>query len=52
MYVEYPTGAIHVEKTEEVMDAKLLFSKLRSLALSPAESADFIQRVAEQRYSL
>jgi transcriptional regulator with XRE-family HTH domain len=52
LYVEYPTGAVHVEKTEEVMDAKLLFGKLRLLALSPAESTDFIQLVAEQRYSL
>jgi DNA-binding XRE family transcriptional regulator len=52
LYVEYPTGAIHVEKTEEVTDAKLLFGKLRSLGLSPAESVDFIRRVAEQRYSL
>jgi DNA-binding XRE family transcriptional regulator len=52
LYVEYPTGAIHVEKTEEVMDAKLLFGKLRSLGLSPAESVDFIRRVAERRYSL
>jgi hypothetical protein len=52
LYVEYSTGAIHVQKTEEVMDAKLLFGKLHSLALAPAESVDFIQRVAEQRYSL
>jgi DNA-binding XRE family transcriptional regulator len=52
LYVEYPTGAIHVEKTEEVTDAKLLFGKLRALGLSPAESVDFIRRVAEQRYSL
>ncbi|HEX5405453.1 MAG TPA: helix-turn-helix transcriptional regulator [Pseudonocardiaceae bacterium] len=52
LYVEYPTGAIHVEKTEEVTDAKLLFSKLRSLALSPAETVEFIRRVGQRRYSL
>lgn len=52
LYVEYPTGAIHVEKTEEVNDAKLLFAKLRLVALSPAESLAFIQQTGEQRYSL
>lgn len=52
LYVEYPTGAIHVEKTEEVTDAKLLFGKLRLVALPPAESVAFIQQAAEQRYSL
>lgn len=52
LYVEYPTGAIHVEKTEEVTDAKLLIGKLRSLAPSSVESVDFIQRVGQRRYSL
>ncbi len=52
LYVEYPTGAIHVEKIEEVTDAKLLFGKLRSIALNPAESVEFIQQAAEHRYPL
>ena len=52
LYVEYPTGAMHIEKPEEVTDAKLLFDKLRLLAPSPTESVAFIQRLAEQRYFL
>ena len=52
LYVEYPTGAIHIEKMEEVTDAKLLFAKLRLVALPPAESLAFIQRLGAQRYDL
>jgi hypothetical protein len=51
LYVEYPTGAIHVEKNEEVTDARLLFGKLRLVALPPAESLAFIERIAAERYS-
>lgn len=52
LYVEYPTGAIHVEKADEVEEAKLVFSELRSVALSPADSVNFIERVGAERYSL
>jgi transcriptional regulator with XRE-family HTH domain len=51
LYVEYPTGAIHVEKIEEVTDARLLFSNLRLVALPPAESLAFIESIAAERYS-
>jgi DNA-binding XRE family transcriptional regulator len=46
LYAEYPTGAVHVEKPEEVRDARLIFDRLRSVALPPADSMAFIQRVA------
>jgi DNA-binding XRE family transcriptional regulator len=45
-YAEYPTGAVHVEKPEEVRDARLIFDRLRSVALPPDDSVAFIQRVA------
>lgn len=46
LYVEYPTGSIHVEKADEVAEAKLVFERLRSVALTPLESVAFIERVA------
>jgi transcriptional regulator with XRE-family HTH domain len=52
LYVAYPTGAVHIEKTEEVSEAKLLFGKLRSVALRPAESVAFVEQLARRRYSL
>jgi hypothetical protein len=51
LYVEYPTGGIHVEKNEEVTEARLLFGKLRLVALPPAESLAFIESVVAGRYS-
>jgi DNA-binding XRE family transcriptional regulator len=51
LYAEYPTGSVHVEKPTEVREAKLMFDNLRSVALSPHESAAFIERVAAERYS-
>jgi hypothetical protein len=51
LYVEYPTGAIHVEKIEEVTDARLLFGTLCSVALPPAESLAFIEQVAAECHS-
>lgn len=46
LYVEYPTGSIHVEKADEVAEAKLVFDRLRSAALTPPESVALIERVA------
>lgn len=51
LYVEYPTGAIHVEKKDEVTDARLLFGKLRLVALPATESLAFIERFAAEHYS-
>jgi hypothetical protein len=51
LYVEHPVGAIHIEDlrgVEEVKAARLLFDRLRSQALSPAESAALIERVARE----
>jgi hypothetical protein len=48
LYVEYPTGSLHVEKPEEVVGARLVFDRLRSEALSPSDSVSFIERVADE----
>lgn len=48
-YVAHTTGAVHVEKSEEVRKAKLVHEALRSQALPPQESTALIERVA-QRY--
>ena len=45
-YVEHPMGAVHIEKAEDVARGRLVFDRLRSLALDPAESAALIERVA------
>lgn len=47
LYVEYPTGSLHVEKPGEVAETKLVFARLRSEALSPADIA-FIERAADR----
>lgn len=46
LYVPYPTGALHVEKIEEVRAATLVFDRLRSQALPPADSVTLIERLA------
>jgi transcriptional regulator with XRE-family HTH domain len=48
LYVEYPTASLHIEKPEEVAAARLLFDRLRSEALSPADSVALIERVADE----
>jgi transcriptional regulator with XRE-family HTH domain len=47
-YVEYPMGAAHVDKAEDVTLARLVFDHLRTVALSPTESVELIERVAAQ----
>ncbi len=47
-YVEHPMGSMHIEKVETVTRARLVFDRLRAVALSPAESAAFIERVLAQ----
>lgn len=46
LYAEYPNGAVHVEKPDEVRDTRLIFDRLRSVALPPVDSMAFAQRVA------
>src|SRR5919202_1556527 len=41
LYVEYVTGSLQVEKPEEVAEARLVFDRLRSVALSPSDSVTF-----------
>jgi transcriptional regulator with XRE-family HTH domain len=46
LYVTYPTGSIHVEKAEEVREARMVFDQLRTEALSPRDSMALIERMA------
>jgi transcriptional regulator with XRE-family HTH domain len=48
LYVPYPTGSIHVEKDEEVAQARMVFDQLRSQALTPRDSAALMERVARE----
>ena len=47
-YAEHPLGAVNTDRELVVSKAKLRFDRLRSDALSPAESAGLIRRVAER----
>jgi transcriptional regulator with XRE-family HTH domain len=47
-YAEHPMGAVHIEQAEHVARARLIFDRLRSVALSPAESVAFIGRAVAQ----
>jgi len=49
LYVEHATGAIHVEDPEKVKAGKLVFTHLSKLALTPEESATWIERLAADR---
>ncbi|HEX6353583.1 helix-turn-helix domain-containing protein [Actinophytocola sp.] len=48
LYVEYPTGSLQVERPEEVTEARLVFDRLRSEALSPSDSVAFIEKMADE----
>lgn len=48
LYVEHINGSLQVEKPEEVAEARLVFDRLRSEALSPSDSVAFIERVADE----
>jgi transcriptional regulator with XRE-family HTH domain len=47
-YVEHPMGAMHIEKEEDVARARVVLDHLSSVALSPAESTELIERVIAQ----
>jgi transcriptional regulator with XRE-family HTH domain len=47
-YVEHSMGSVHIEKAQDVARGRLVFDRLRSLALGPDESAALIERVAMQ----
>lgn len=46
LYVEYATGSLHIEDDAELRAARLKFEKLRTEALSPADSVEFIERIS------
>jgi transcriptional regulator with XRE-family HTH domain len=46
LYVEYATGALHIEDEEEVRAGRLTFEQLRTEALSPADSVELIERIS------
>lgn len=48
LYVAYVTGALHIEKPEEVAQATIWFDQLRSEALSPRESVALMERLATE----
>lgn len=50
LYIEYPTGALHIEDETEVWKAKMVFAQLRSAALNPADSVELIERVTIERH--
>lgn len=45
LYVEYATGALHIEDADKLTAAKLMFDRLRTEALSPADSVALIEQV-------
>jgi transcriptional regulator with XRE-family HTH domain len=49
-YVEHPLGSVQMEQEAEVTSATMVFDRLRSLALSPADSVALVQKVAEHNY--
>lgn len=51
LYVEYPTGAVHIEDDGEVKAARLIFDRLRSQALPPQDSVALIERLSEESYA-
>jgi DNA-binding XRE family transcriptional regulator len=50
LYVAYPTGSLHIEAEDEVVEAKLVFEHLASRALDPDESIALIERVLAELY--
>ncbi|HEV8559706.1 MAG TPA: helix-turn-helix transcriptional regulator [Actinophytocola sp.] len=49
-YVSYSTGSLHIDDQGEVAAAKLTFDRLRSEALSPADSLALIKQVGAELY--
>lgn len=49
LYVEHAAGSLHVEDPSKVKVARLTFTHLPKLALSPEESADWLGRLAAER---
>lgn len=48
LYVEHITGSLHIEEAEQVRVARLAFDRLRTEALSPADSVAMIGQVCAE----
>jgi transcriptional regulator with XRE-family HTH domain len=48
LFVSHVAGALHLEKPDELVAAKLAFDCTRSSALSPGESVDFMERMVRR----
>lgn len=48
LYTETVTGAMHVDDADVVAEARAVLARLRSAALSPAESISFIEEIANR----
>jgi hypothetical protein len=46
--VEYVSGSMHIERAGEVDQSRVVFNRLRSAALSPADSVDLLERVIDE----
>lgn len=49
LYVEYATGALHIEEEDEVRACRLMFDRLGVEALSPDDSVALIKRISQER---
>jgi hypothetical protein len=47
LYVEYVTGALHIEEDDEVRACRLKFDRLGVEAMSPDDSVALIQRISQ-----
>jgi Domain of unknown function (DUF5753) len=47
VYFEYPTGALYLEKTDEVARYKLVFDHLRASSLSPDDTRRLLSRTSD-----
>jgi hypothetical protein len=45
-YIEHVSGAVHIEKADDVVRCTLAFDDLRSAALSPADSVALVEHAA------
>jgi hypothetical protein len=48
LYVEYVTGALHIEEDAEVRACRLVFDRLGVEALSPDDSVALIKRISQE----
>jgi hypothetical protein len=52
LLVRYVTDSIRTERSAEVAAGKSIFNDLRSIALPPVESMEFIKSLGVERYSM